>query len=167
VVYVVTLYALNGDTSPVTLSMNGAPAGTTFSSSTPAWTSGEATSTMKVAASAAVGTYAMTIKGTDASGRTHSTSAALTVTSALKGTANITGSVYSAGAYVSGATVTVLQNGAAVTATSTNSVGAFTITGLTQGSYALTVSAPGYVSNTVSVTVFNGNWTKVGIALIH
>ena len=167
VVYVVTLYALNGDTSPVTLSMNGAPAGTTFSSSTPAWTSGEATSTMKVAASAAVGTYAMTIKGTDASGRTHSTLAALTVTSALKGTANITGSVYSAGAYVSGATVTVLQNGAAVTATSTNSVGAFTITGLTQGSYALTVSAPGYVSNTVSVTVFNGNWTKVGIALIH
>jgi hypothetical protein len=165
--YTVSLGALNGDTSPVTLSVSGGPAGTTLSSNAPAWSAGTATSTMTVPASAAVGSYTMTITAVDAAGRTHSVAATLTVTGGLTGSANITGSVYSVGFYVSGATVTVLQNGAVVTATTTNSAGAFTITGLTQGTYSLAVTAPGYVSNTVSVTVYNGNWTKVGIALIH
>jgi hypothetical protein len=165
--YVVTLRSLNGDTSPVTLSVNGAPTGTTLNSITPTWSAGEATSTMSVPASAAVGVYTMTVTGVDASGRTHSGSANLTVTSGPKGTANIIGSVYSVGVYVSGATVTVLQNGAVLTATTTNSAGTFMVTSLAQGTYTLAVSAPGYVSTTQSVTVFNGNWTRVGIALSH
>jgi hypothetical protein len=165
--YVVALGALNGDTSPVTLSVSGAPTGTTFKSNNPAWSAGTATSTMTVPASAVVGFYTMTITGTDPAGRTHSASATLTVTNALQGTANITGSVYSAGVYVSGATVTVLQSGITVTAATTNSAGVFTITGLTQGTYTLTITAPGYSSVTVSVTVYSGNWTKVSIPLSH
>ncbi len=166
-VYVVSLGSLIGDSSPVTLSVRGAPAGTTLSSNPPAWSAGGATSTMSVPASAPAGSYAMTITGADSAGRTHSASAALAVTSAPKGTANIMGSVYSSGVDVSDAIVTVLQNGAVIIATTTNSAGSFTITGLAQGSYSLTASAPGFASNTVSVTVFNGNWTKVGIPLSH
>jgi hypothetical protein len=145
--------------------VGGAPAGTTFSPTAPPWSSGSATSTLKVPGSAAVGSYTLTIAATDGAGRSHSASATLNVSGAAKGTANIIGSVYSAGVNVSGATVTALENGSVVAATTTDAKGAFTITGLAQGTCTLTVSAPGYADNTVSVMVFNGNWTKIGIPL--
>ena len=163
----ISLDAVSGDTSPVTLSVTGAPSGTTFSANPPAWSASTASSTMTVPASAPTGSYAMTITGTDTAGRTHSASATLTVASALTGTANIIGSVYSAGVFVSGANVSVLQNGAIVTSTTTGSSGAFTITGLTQGTYTLVVTAAGYIGTSVPVSVFNGNWTRIGVALTH
>ena len=163
--FVVSLGALNGDTSAVTLSVSGAPAGTTFSPTTPTWSGGTAMSTMRVPAETTAGSFTMTITAMDGAGRTHSAPATLTVASKLQGTANITGSVYSAGVYVSGATVTASRNGIPVTATTTGSTGTFAITGLTQGTYTLVVAAPGYTSTTVSVTVFNGNWTRLNVVL--
>jgi hypothetical protein len=163
--FAVTLTALSGDTSPVMLSLTGAPAGTVFSANPPAWSGGTAIATMTVPASAPAGSYAMLITGTDSTGRSHSASATLMVASPLTGTANITGSVYSTGVYLSGATVTVVQNGAVLTSTTTNSSGVFNITGLTQGTYTLMVTDPGYLSNSESVIVYNGNWTKVSIPL--
>jgi hypothetical protein len=164
--YVVSLAALNGDTSPVTLSVSGAPAGTTFSPSTPPWSAGKATSTMTVPASAAVGSYVMTVTGLDAAGRSHSASATLTITGGQPaGTANIFGTVSSGGVPVSNATVTVLENGTVVTATTTNSAGLYIITGLAQATYSLVVTAPGDVSSTVSIRVFNGNWSEVNVTL--
>jgi Carboxypeptidase regulatory-like domain/IPT/TIG domain len=164
--YVVSLEALNDDTSPVTLSVSGAPAGTTFSPDNPAWSAGGATSTMTVPGSAAVGSYTMTVTGLDAAGRTHSVPATLTVTGGQSGgTANIFGTVSSAGVPVSGATVTVLLNGTVVDATTTNSAGSYTVIGLAQATFSLVVTAPGYISDTVSIRVFSDNWSEVNIAL--
>jgi hypothetical protein len=163
----ISLTALGGDTSPVTLSVIGAPSGTVLSFKQPVWSGNTAGSTLTVPASAPTGSYAMTVTATDAAGRTHSAPATLTVASALTGTANITGSVYSTGVFLSGATVAVVQNGAVITSTTTSSSGTFTITGLTQGTYTLVVTDPGYLSNSVPVTVFTGNWTKISIALSH
>jgi hypothetical protein len=63
---------------------------------------------------------------------------------------------------ISGATVTLSPGGLTTT---TGGNGAFTIKGLTAGSYTLTVSAPLYTSSTQSISVVAGQTLTVTVRL--
>lgn len=115
--------------------------------------SGNGTISYTVAAntgtSARTGTITLTDSNSNAVSTFTLTQQAQSITCSVSGTVR---SASSTGAAVAGATVSV----AGATAT-TSSTGSFSISGITSGTYALAVSAPGYVPYSNSPFVVNAN----------
>jgi hypothetical protein len=118
------------------------------------------------------GSYTLTATATgyNSASQTVSVNGGQTATVTLKllslvATGSIKGSVTqgTTTAPVVGATVT-LSNGMA---TATDLAGGFGFPTVLYGTYTLTVSAPNYITQSVSVTVRGGHQTSVAIALIH
>jgi hypothetical protein len=155
--YTVTVGAVNGFASTVSLAVSGLPANAT-ASFTPASVTGSGSATLNVmtAASTPTGSPTLTITGTSGS-MTHSTTVSLIVT----------GLTFSLSGVISppanGASATVNLGGAATATTAADSAGNFSFSGLPNGGYAVSPSKAGFTFTPTSrnTTIDGGNVTGV------
>ena len=142
--YTVTIGALNGFSSDVTLSVSGLPANTT-ATFTPASIAAAGASTLDVATTANTpgGNATLTITGTSAS---LSHTAAVTLMVAAP-TFSLTGAISPA---ANGASAKVDLGGTAVATTTADASGTFSFSGLFNGPYAVMPSKPGFTFSPTS-----------------